>query len=488
MKKTILAFILGLSLSALGVAAISLCNAKDIEYTSKDPTWDVDTVSDALNDLYKSKGSNTNDSCNNVAKPNLGTGEKLIPIILSDDGQATVVSESDANWYNYCEKKWANAIILNDDANKQKYKVGYQLSKEDEVEIESYFVWIPKYKYKLWNVNVNGLNTTGSFNQKHTIEIIFDITDTIDQNGVSCETPMESGKIGNCNNGEYMTHPAFISFGVDGFWVGKFETGHKTATTTALAQVNSNNSDLIVVKPDVFSWRYNQIKNMFEAAYNYERDLDSHMMKNTEWGAVAYLSHSIYGINNEVNINNNSSYKTGYSAIPDNYQGTYPGTYGDGAEFNTSWNTNNGYLASTTGNITGIYDMSGCSWEYMASYRTNTYGGSGFNKTTLEDKYNKKYYDLYNSSSTITTYQYMILGDATGEMGPFKYYKDGDSVDRYHNSWYNDNSNFVEFTYPWFDRGGYYPNGVLSGQFDFFRGVGGVDDYNGSRLVLAPSN
>ena len=29
----------------------------------------------------------------------------------------------------------------------------------------------------------------------------------------------------------------------------------------------------------------------------YQRELDSHMMKNTEWGAVAYLSHSIYGIN-----------------------------------------------------------------------------------------------------------------------------------------------------------------------------------------------
>ncbi len=28
-----------------------------------------------------------------------------------------------------------------------------------------------------------------------------------------------------------------------------------------------------------------------------------------KWGAVAYLSHSKYGINAEVNINNNSSYK-----------------------------------------------------------------------------------------------------------------------------------------------------------------------------------
>ena len=31
---------------------------------------------------------------------------------------------------------------------------------------------------------------------------------------------------------------------------------------------------------------------------------DSHMMNNREWGAVAYLSHSAYGINNEIRINN----------------------------------------------------------------------------------------------------------------------------------------------------------------------------------------
>ena len=38
---------------------------------------------------------------------------------------------------------------------------------------------------------------------------------------------MTSGGSGNCNNGEYMTHPAFISMGVNGFWVGKFVTGYK---------------------------------------------------------------------------------------------------------------------------------------------------------------------------------------------------------------------------------------------------------------------
>ena len=44
--------------------------------------------------------------------------------------------------------------------------------------------------------------------------------------------------------------------------------------------------------------------------------LNSHMMKNDEWGAVAYLSKSKYGKQNEeVWINNSSSYITGSAGI-----------------------------------------------------------------------------------------------------------------------------------------------------------------------------
>ena len=482
MKKVILAFILGLSLSTISVVALNLCNAKDIEYKASDTTWGVDTVEDALNELYRNK--NTNDSCNNVAEPNLGNEEKLIPVIISDNGTITKISKNNPNWYNYCEKKWANAVILNDGV-----PVPSDNQEIDMDNIESMFVWIPKYKYKLWNVNVNGINSTGALKQAHSIEIIFDTTNTTEESGVSCATPMESGNIGSCSNGEYMTHPAFISFDVDGFWVGKFETGYKNATNASQAQVNSNDSTKIIIKPDAFSWRSNIIKNMFEAAYNYERDLDSHMMKNTEWGAVAYLSHSKYGINYEVNINNNNAYKTGYSSIPDNYQGTYKGTSGDGEKYNTAWNIENGYRASTTGNITGIYDMSGGASEYMAAHRSGSYGsGSGFSKVTLEDKYAAAYYDSYSSSSTVSTNQYMILGDATGEMGPFKFFRDDDNVERYHGSWYGDNCYFVESSYPWFPRGGNNAGGLISGQFSFGRGSGGVDAGIGFRLVLAEEN
>ncbi len=49
---------MGLFLSFISVAAINLCNAKDIEYNAGDTNWDVDTVEDALNELYQDNGSN----------------------------------------------------------------------------------------------------------------------------------------------------------------------------------------------------------------------------------------------------------------------------------------------------------------------------------------------------------------------------------------------------------------------------------------------
>ncbi len=57
MKRNAIIFLLILSLSMVNGYAISLCNAKDIEYKASDTSWDVDTVSDALNDLYE------NNSC-----------------------------------------------------------------------------------------------------------------------------------------------------------------------------------------------------------------------------------------------------------------------------------------------------------------------------------------------------------------------------------------------------------------------------------------
>lgn len=413
---------------------------------------------------------------NGVSKPKIDEENKLVPVTLSDDGKVTKVSKDDKEWYDYRAKKWANAVILIDSPS-QTYNEGDAIKESD---IESYFVWIPKYKYRLWNVNTVERSEKSL---KHSIDIIFDIDDTEDAEGISCKTPMISGESGNCNNGEYMTHPAFISLGVNGFWVGKFETGYNGAETKTDAEVNEADSSKIIIKPNVYSWRKNIVSNFFTSSYNYERNLDSHMMKNTEWGAVAYLSHSRYGIDKEVNINNNNQHKTGYSAYPSTDQSSYPGEVGDGGSYNAPYNTSVGYLASTTGNITGIYDMSGGAHEYMASYRGETLLDSGFTDETIAS-YDSKYFDVYNKNSEASSRNYRILGDATGEMSPFSYYADSDGNNRDHNDWYADSCGFVQSTSSWFSRGSRAAFGALAGQFSFHRESGIDGDNKSSRLVL----
>ena len=460
----LIVFVFGVSVAY----AAEIILSKEVSFDNGNTNLKATNVQDALEELY-SKARSEKSCSANIAEPVLKDG--LIPVKISDNGTVTY-ADTNKSWYDYCDKVWANAVILNDGVS---YNVGDTIQESD---IQSYFVWVPKYKYKLWNVDT-------ASKKVHEIDIVFDTKDTTDISGVSCKTTMTSGSTGNCKNGEYMTHPAFISMGANGFWVGKFETGYKGATNTSAAQVNANDTSKVIVKPNVYSWRNITIYNAFLTSYNYKRNLDSHMMKNTEWGAVAYLSHSKYGINAEVNINNNSSYKTGYSALPSTNQQTYPGTYGDGNTYNNAYNTSIGYLASTTGNISGIYDMSGGAHEYVAGYMSGQLGASGFSATTIAN-YDSKYFDVYSSSSAMTSYQYRILGDATGEMGPFKNYKDGDSNSRWHNSWYGDTSDFIDSSSPYFFRGGFFGNGLLASQFYFSRDTGGANSNRSFRIVLSP--
>ncbi len=205
------------------------------------------------------------------------------------------------------------------------------------------------------------------------------------------------------------------------------------------------------------------------------------MMKNTEWGAVAYLIHSKYGINDEIRINNNSNYLTGYAAADGTNQSSYPGVFGTAESVTLPYNTKTGYKATTTGNITGVYDMSGGAWEYMAAY--SELGKSGL--TAAELSTYEKYFDIYPSNSSKSTWNYRILGDAIGEMGPFYYYAVGNGGQVYSNKWYYDLSHFIVSSYPWFGRGGSFDSGVSAGQFNFNNYTGAIYFHVSTRLVLA---
>ena len=257
---------------------------------------------------------------------------------------------------------------------------------------------------------------------------------------------------------------------LSGFWYGKFELSHTTLVSNTTANnlgctnetcTNANN---ILIKPSVTILRYNSISNFFFASRSMEQtgnsfgfvstEVDTHMSKNNEWGAVAYLTQSIYGrctnstLCVEIGINNNSTYKTGYGAAP--------GTSFTSSTTNT-YDTNLGMKASTTGNIYGIYDMAGGLFEYVMGVYNKTTGNSGFTTTTFP---NEKYYNNY----TATTYQGHALTETQG--------------------WYNDIYSFVSSSSPWFVRGATVANVDNNGIFSAYGNDGGSNGYRPTRFTL----
>lgn len=507
--KLFLGIFLGLLISITTVyGAVTIIKSSDVTYDNTKSGGTSKTVQGSIDELYKRANqlagildTKWEDPTLNGALPELTN--KLIPVTLDNDGKVHYANLY-TKWYNYAEKKWANAVILVNEPSKN-YVAGDIIEESD---IQSYFVWIPRYKYKIWDLGNytkvptlsslidDGLTNDGEDGKQLSVRKLFGNARLID---IVFENKSQA-KSTDAVVGKYITHPAFTigTTELNGIWVGKFETGYnqssnvnKPITSTDSWNVSGAQKDTtaaanVIVKPNVIAWRSITVKNMFYTAYNYQATLDSHMMKNTEWGAVAYLSHSAYGIGNEININNNSNFRTGYSAAADTDQSSYQGTYGTADNLTKKYNTPTGYLASTTGNITGVYDMSGGAWEYMASLITGNVGKSTL--TLDEVTKNKDYFDLYDAKSAITIYNYRILGDATGELGPFFNYKDKDGANRYHNTWYADYSYFVDSTYPWFGRGGNYDNGVLAGQFYFGRYTGGASGNGGFRLCLTPEH
>ena len=373
--------------------------------------------------------------------PELDTN--MVPIKYN--GTNWVYADTTEAWYNYDNKEWANAVVLNENVTKN---VGDTIT-EDEVSL--WYVWIPRYKYQLFNAD------NGSVDEQ-LINVEFE-SGTASTGTVSCSDAVSgsgdsSETCTNATNGNWYTHPAF-TFGseqVSGFWVGKFEVSGSTSKIT--------------VKPGVSSLRYTSASNFFTAIQNiknsYSLSGDSHMMKNMEWGAVAYLKQSKYGLGTtDITINSNSWFYTG------------------GGSSTTSYKSNTGQ--STTGNVYGIYDMSGGAYEYVMGNMVNSSGAFYSQSSGFSSAPNAKYYDKYTYNSSNTTYGRGKLGDATKEtLSSFGSTSGG---------WYGNYAYFVSGG-SWFMRGGYYYDYYYYGGAGVFyfgdsRG-GGTNSYISARAVLIP--
>ena len=353
-----------------------------------------------------------------VNTPKLGTG--MTPIKWNGSSWVNTTG-SDKDWYDYTSKKWANAKTSDG----------------------SMWVWIPRYAYSI----TSGYHSSSAGN----IDVEF-------MKGLTNETSTGRKSFNNASGqGKWNIHPAF-NYGqtVSGIWVAKFEASRSNATSSS---AGSNNT--IKIQPGVQSWRSITVNDIYTNCLNYNKTLNSHMMKNDEWGAVAYLSKSKYGKQNEeVWINNSGSYITG-SAGNSASAGSNTGTTND-------YTSTQGVKASTTGNVYGVYDMSGGAWEYVAGYVNNgnssltSYGSSLVNgDAKTKNVYSKASSDSYENNYNANSSKY---GDAVYETSA-----SGSSS----TSWYSDYSHFPYTSYPFFGRGGNYYSGTGAGVFCF-----GSDDGN----------
>ena len=368
--------------------------------------------------------------------PSLADG--MIPIMWNGTNWVKAdVTNQDENyrWYNYDEKQWANAVMVKD-SSRSKYMSATNGTTISEPDVLAYYVWIPRYKYQLFNVNSEKIDP---------IEI-----------NVEFEKDIPAKSVGS-NNGEYLTHPAF-TFGtteLDGIWVGKFETSGTADNPTIKAGLDSLVSQNVSTQ---FATSQKFASGTTYLTQTGASQVDAHMMKNTEWGAVAYLKQSKYGLGT-TDIGNNAYYSSGYKA------GCGPASETDLTSDTTtctSYTSTAGVKSSTTGNIYGVYDMAGGAWEYvmgvmqdntntnapMSGYNTSynsgftgkVYDSGNYTSYTGITFPNSKYYDLYAFGTTnndSSAYARRILGDATSET----------------RGWYNDKMYFACDKTSWFERG-----------------------------------
>ena len=359
-----------------------------------------------------------NEDNSNANKPVLASN--MIPVYYDETSsswkKADINNKTMENrWYNYDNQIWANAVTITTD-RLETYKnenPGTVIPMDD---ITTMWVWIPRFN-AVTPSNYNG----GTVALPNAIDVTF-----VKEN----ETAIDAFTFGDKE--------------LSGFWYGKFETsttdGKLGCTTTTCS--NANN---ILIKPNLVSVTVNNVSSYFYAGRSMEQpnnsfgfvssEVDTHMSKNNEWGAVAYLTQSIYGrcadstTCIDIGINNNSSYKTGYGAPAGSSSSATNGAY----------NTTLGKAASTTNNIYGIYDMSGGRGEYVMGVYNNSKSASGFN-----DLPDKKYYNNY----TTTEYQGHALYATKG--------------------WYYDGNDVLDTSKSWYVRGGEYNSKLSAGVFYYF--------------------
>ena len=535
----ILLILAGITISSLTNTGIFGRAKEAKEKTQQAQRNEQEILGQYMDALNKQTSDEKFEKIKGVNKPELMQGMKAIKFTdpLGDtEGTVQQVSDSTStDWYDYNSKKWANA----------------------QTEDGSMWVWIPRYAYK---VNAD----------TKTFDVVFLIgtTDDYYENGVrkTAKRQTKTDETVDTTTG-YTVHPAFTnesSIGyanggwnqeLTGIWVSKFEAGYATSNGNSApkkaSSVNYSQTDAWVsgyetgtgeetasarnwidgvygstttaIKYPTFqglAYSMNYINH--NDAFSISRALtengniyglsssstDSHLMKNSEWGAVAYLAQSKYGLNgtniyiNNVNLHSSTGAQSVYAitgcaaatADADQVVTEMDTTTKRPKATNVyTWTQASGTKASSTGTIYGIYDMSGGAWERTASLVNNGNGNlSTYGQSLMNLLINGK------SSQYVTVYPYDSSVDKTGAnldtASAANYAKNtkiyGDGIRETSTggtgktSWHTDCSYFPAVNSPFGGRGGYLWDGGDAGLFYFDRSSGNSIYNYGFRSVL----
>ena len=465
--------------------------------------------------------------CHGPNEPDLKVGMtpvKFNEATISKKGEIVKTTKEDKDWYSYKDKKWANA----------------------ETQDGSLWVWIPRFAYKI----NSDTQTTDVVFLKGTTDEYCDENGNI-QIAKRCKSKDE--KVDTTTGYTVhpaFTDESSIGFrngGWDkeltGIWVSEFEAAYATSgevpnkapvkessvvytsdkVWSSIIERKGENSEQ---KEEGYIPARNWLDGVYEAnkekikyptfqgssyvmnyitvndannisrvlteegnIYGLSSDTDSHLMKNSEWGACTYLARSAkYGIGNkEIAVNNKNLNNGGVSTTKE--QGNTKASAYEVTGYNSNNNEWNDYLgsnlsSSTTGNIYGIYDMSGGGWERTASYINNGNTGNGSSVAVGKDR----------STKYATVYPHSDVGNTDDEKSAANYKLNdkiyGDSVretsteGKGASSWNGDYSCSPLGVAPFFSRGGTYNNGSVAGLSTFNCHDGSAHWYDGFRSVL----
>ena len=347
----VLLILAGVSISMLtgqnGILTQAQKAKEETEKAAKEEELKLNSIEDYMitdGSYNKEKGVN---------EPRILSGMTKVMFKLPEgSNKGTVIKSGETgfdenNWYDYSgkidkegkkiENRWANAVT----------------------EDGSYWVWIPRFAYKITYADSSNKSSGGTIDIKFllgtTDEYYTDDTKTTKATAKRAKSATEEVD----TTTDYYVHPAFTnesSIGyanggwdkeLTGIWVAKFEAGYASGNNSAPVKASSANYSQTsswtaaieagtkddssqtarnwldgiygttatsikypTFQPITYSMNYINVND----AYNVSRALtesgniyglsssttDSHLMKNSEWGAVAYLAQ----INMEIIIMN----------------------------------------------------------------------------------------------------------------------------------------------------------------------------------------